>query len=61
MDPLTRQIRERRERWVESGGFKFKIRRPTEYELTKWEREGKVTLGIDLVMTHIVDWEGVRE
>jgi hypothetical protein len=48
-----------RERWVEVGGFSYKIRRPTELEFLRLLRDGDAVeqLGIHCV----VDWRRVTE
>jgi hypothetical protein len=54
---LVKRMRAAREQWVEAGGFRFLIRRPTDWELAKKAQGSR----FELVFEHVVDWDGVRE
>lgn len=49
-----------RERWVEVGGFGYKIRRPTELDIRRLLRDGD-DVGEALALQFVVDWRRVTE
>ena len=56
---LADNLRRAREKTVEAGGFKFTIRRPTEFEMASKLHGRKVLLAE--FMPFVIGWEGVRE
>ena len=53
---LADKVRSAREKWVDAGGFKFQVRRPTEFQLSKLYQEDK-TLKAEKLMLFVVDWK----
>jgi len=56
---LVDKLRRAREFQVETGGFTFTLRRPTDVEWLELVESGKSTART--VLAYIVGWEGVKE
>jgi hypothetical protein len=56
-NPLIEKIRKARKSWVELSGFKFEIRRPTDYEASQMKDS---TLQ-DVVSKYVTGWDNVKE
>ena len=52
MSDLADRVRKARESWVEAGGRRWLIRRPTHFQM--WRHDGT---GADLVFASVVGWE----
>lgn len=60
---LLERLRASREVWVEAGGFRFLIRRPTDVQLIQW-REIAASDEPEpsrVLRRCLIGWEGVRE
>lgn len=61
---LIKQMREQRMQWVDLDlpGKRVRIIRPTEVELAQnFIKAGEISVGVDEVKRHVVDWDGFTE
>ena len=53
---LADKVRSAREKWIGAGGYKFQVRRPTEFQLSKLYQEDG-TLKPEKLIRFVVGWD----
>ncbi len=59
MSELAKKLRKAREKTVEVAGFRFKYRRPTDFEAARLFRDNVST--VEIAVEFVIGWDRVRE